>query len=102
MACESPNDLQARSIFKDLQMTLTQTDAPTTTQTQAVQQHHLKAAEHLDLASKSHKEAAKLHASGEHKAAENQAQMAKEHAAKAAGHVTEASEKSALISSPQK
>lgn len=83
-------------------MTFTQTNTPETAQTQTVQQHHLKAAEHLDLASKSHKEAAKLHSSGDHKAAENQAKMAQDHTSKASEHVTEVGKKSAPVSSDQK
>jgi hypothetical protein len=99
---ESRNDLQARSIFKDIQMTFTQGSSTDAAQAQTVPQHHLKAAEHLELASRSHKEAAKLHASGDHKAAEQQAQMAREHTAKAGVHVSEAGKKSAAVGSSYK
>lgn len=82
-------------------MTFTQTISPDTAQEQTVPQHHLKAAEHLELASRSHKEAAKLHVSGEHKAADLQARMARDHVAKAGMHVSEAIKKSGSIGSLQ-
>lgn len=71
-------------------MTLNQTDIHESIQTQAVQYHHLRAAEHFDHAAKCHKEAAKLHQAGDYRAAKTQVQAAREHVAKAGGHVIEA------------
>jgi hypothetical protein len=59
------------------------------------QDHHLKAAEHLDQASKSHREAAKLIEGGDRHAASSQAKLAEEHTAHAAHQVIEAAKKSA-------
>lgn len=83
-------------------MTFTLGKSPDTVQAQTVSQQHLTAAEHLELASKAHKEAAKLHASGDQKAAEQQAQIARDHTAKAGEHVTEASKKGASVGAPKK
>jgi len=71
-------------------MTFTQTGSLDVAPSQSVPQHHLKAAEHLALASRSHKEAAILLASGERKAAELQVQIARDHVALAGAHVIEA------------
>jgi hypothetical protein len=83
-------------------MTFTQSNTIDKEPVQTVPQHHLKAAEHLEHASKSHKEAAKLHMSGDHKAAEQQAQLARDHTAKASVQVTEAGKKSASSAATQK
>jgi hypothetical protein len=84
-------------IFKEHQMTLNSTATATATDTAAhtVPQHHLKAAEHLEHAAKAHKDAAKMHVAGDHKATEQHIQTAREHTSKAAVHVTEAAKKSA-------
>jgi hypothetical protein len=58
------------------------------------QDHHLKAAEHLDHASKHHKETAKLIQAGDHHAASSQAKLAEEHTAYAAHQVTQVGKKS--------
>lgn len=71
-------------------MTFIQTSSSDTAQAQSVPQHHLKAAEHLALASRSHKEAAILLASGERRAAELQVQLACDHVVLAGAHVIEA------------
>ena len=57
------------------------------------QEHHAKAAEHLDIAVKSHKEAAKLLGANDHKGAEAQAKIAHEHTAQAKEHMSEAAKK---------
>lgn len=57
------------------------------------QQHHAKAAEHLEIAVKSHKEAAKLIGDKDHKGAEVQAKIAHEHTAQAKEHMLEATKK---------
>lgn len=62
------------------------------------QQHHTQAAEHLELAAKSHKEAAKLIAANDHKGAQVHVKTAHEHTAKAQDHVAEAAKKSAAAS----
>lgn len=82
-------------------MTPTQASSPDTAKTQSVPQHHLRAAEHLELASRSHKAAAQLHVWGEHKAADFQAVMARDHTAMAGVHVSEAIKKSGPIGSLQ-
>lgn len=61
--------------------------------TTTAQEHHSKAAEHLDIAVKSHKEAAKLLGANDHKGAEAQAKIAHEHTAQAKEHMTEAAKK---------
>ena len=58
-----------------------------------VQDHHLKAAEHLDQASISHREAAKLIQGGDTRAASSQAKLAAEHTAYAAHQVAQADRK---------
>lgn len=82
-------------------MTLT-ASKDTDTHEKTVSQHHLTAAEHLEIAAKAHKEAAKLHDTGDHKAAEQQAQLARDHTAKAGEHVNEVSKKSASASTHKK
>lgn len=62
-------------------------DAP---QTLSVPQLHLNAAEFLERASRLHKEAAQLHAAGEHRAAALQVLMARYLVAKVAAHMAEA------------
>lgn len=57
------------------------------------QQHHAQAAEHLEIAVKSHKEAAKLLGANDHKGAEAQAKIAHEHTAQAKEHMAEAAKK---------
>jgi len=58
------------------------------------QQHHVQAAEHLELAAKSHKEAAKLISAGDHKGSLLHLETAKTHTAHANDHVKEAYKKS--------
>ncbi len=87
--------LQTPSTLKDTEMSYTEAksnDAPTA---QTAQQHHLQAAEHLEQAAQSHKEAAKLTASGEHKGVQIHVEKAKTHTAKATEHMMEAEKKSA-------
>jgi hypothetical protein len=76
-------------------MTYTATKSHDTSTAQTVQQHHLQAAEHLELAAKSHKEAAKLIDSGDHKGSQGHMEKAKTHTSEAAEHVVEAGKKSA-------
>jgi hypothetical protein len=57
------------------------------------QEHHAKAAEHLEIAVKSHKEAAKLLGTNDHKGAEAQAKIAHEHTTQAKEHMSEAAKK---------
>ena len=59
------------------------------------QEHHSKAAEHLDIAVKSHKEAARLLGANDHKGAEAQAKIAHDHTAQAKEHMAEAAKKPA-------
>lgn len=82
-------------------MTLSQSNSTRMAAARSVPQHHLMAAEHLELASRSHKAAAKLHGSGEHKAADQQAVMARDHTARAGEHMCEAIKKSGPIGSLQ-
>lgn len=81
-------------------MTLTQGKTAYSTQPQTVPNHHLKAADHLEFASKAHREVARLHASGDYKAAELQSQVARHHTAKAGVHVNEANKKVVSIVMP--
>jgi hypothetical protein len=76
-------------------LTLRKTHATEISSKTMAQDHHLKAAEHLDHASKSHREAAKLIEGGDHHAASSQAKLAEEHTAHAANQVIEAAKKSA-------
>jgi hypothetical protein len=80
-------------------MTLNTTATPNDAAVHTVPQHHLKAAEHLEHAAKAHKDAAKMHVAGDHKAAEQHIQTAREHTSKAVVHVTEAAKKSAATAS---
>jgi hypothetical protein len=66
------------------------------------QEHHLKAAEHLDHASTHHKEAAKMILAGDHHAASSQAKLAAEHTAHAAHQVIEGAKKAATKVAPKK
>jgi hypothetical protein len=75
-------------------LTLNQTHTPDLTSTTTVQDHHLKAAEHLDHASKCHKETAKLIQGGDQHGASSQAKLAAEHTAHAAHQVTQVAKKS--------
>jgi F0F1-type ATP synthase membrane subunit b/b' len=65
-----------------------------TTTASTEQQHHVQAAEHLELAAKSHKEAAKSITAGDHKAALQHVETAKNHTSHASDHVKEAQKKS--------
>jgi len=65
-----------------------------TTTASTEQQHHVQAAEHLELAAKSHKEAAKLISAGDHKGALQHMETAKNHTSHASEHVKEAHKKS--------
>ena len=51
------------------------------------EQHHSKAAEHLELAAKSHKEVAKLMGANDHVGAQTHAKVAGEHFVKAQEHM---------------
>lgn len=82
-------------------MTFTQASSHDGSKVQSVSQLHLKAAKHLELACRSHKAAAQLHVWGDHKGADFQAVMAREHTAKAGEHVNEAIKKSGPIGSLQ-
>jgi hypothetical protein len=77
-------------------MTLNEMKTHDTTTAATPQQHHTQAAEHFEHAAKSHKEVAKLIGANDHKAAQAHTLVAKEHAAKAHEHVTEAAKKSAV------
>jgi hypothetical protein len=83
-------------------MTLTQSPSNDTTSAPTAQSHHLKAAEHLALASKSHKDAAKLIDAGDHKGAAIQSKMAVDHAEQAAKHAIELAKKTAAASMSKK
>lgn len=83
-------------------LTLSKTQTADVSSKTAAQDHHLEAAEHLDHASKSHREAAKLIEGGDHHAASSQAKLAEEHTAHAAHHVIEAANKSANQSAAKK
>lgn len=50
------------------------------------EQHHSKAAEHLELAAKSHKEVAKLIGANDHTGAQTHAKVAQEHLSQAQTH----------------
>lgn len=76
-------------------MTLNETKTHDTSTAATTQQHHTQAAEHLELAAKSHKEAAKLVGANDHAAAQIHVKAAHGHVAKAQDHVLEASKKSA-------
>ena len=71
------------------------TKTPTTPATTALkpEHHHTKVAEHLEMAAKSHKEAAKCIGSNDHTAAHTHVKAAHEHVAKAHDHVVEAAKK---------
>jgi hypothetical protein len=66
-------------------------------ETQTVQQHHQQAGEHLQHAATSHLAAAKMHGSGDHKAADKHAKDARDHTEKAAQQVAQADR----VSSPE-
>ncbi len=83
-------------------MTLIDTKKHDTSSAHTVQQHHVQAAEHLELAAKSHKEVAKLISSGDHKDVASHVEMAKTHTAHAADHVVEANKKSLATSTVNK
>ena len=78
-------------------MTFTSMHSAEASGTLTAQGHHLKAAEHLDQASKSHKDAARLMDGGDHKAASSQSKMAQEHAEHAAKHVVAAAQKTSAM-----
>jgi len=78
-------------------MTLNETKTHDTAATVTPQQHHTQAAEHLEHASKSHKEVAKLIGSNDHKGATAHAKVASEHVAKAEEHVNAATKKLASL-----
>ena len=85
--------LQFFQFLKDIQMTLHETKTHDTSTAATVQQHHTQAAEHLELAAKSHKEAAKCVGANDHTAAHTHVKTAHEHVAKANDHVVEAAKK---------
>jgi hypothetical protein len=92
----SPNQEQYMTL------TLNKTHTADAASKTMAQDHHLKAAEHLDHASKSHREAAKLIEGGDHHAASSQAKLAAEHTAHAAHHVIEAAKNAANQSAVKK
>lgn len=71
-------------------MTLHETKTHDTSTATTVQQHHTQAAEHLELAAKSHKDAAKCVGANEHAAAHTHAQVAQDHVVAAAKKTTSA------------
>ena len=78
-------------------MTLGNVKPHDTTTATTPEQHHTQAAEHLELAAKSHKEAAKLISTNDHKGAQVQAKVAHDHVAKADDHVVQAAKKTASL-----
>ncbi len=88
--------------FKDIPMTLTQTTAHDNAPSTTVQSHHLKAAEHLALASKSHKDAAKLIDAGDHNGAAIQSKLAVDHAEQATKHTIQLAKRTAAVASSKK
>lgn len=74
-------------------MTFTATKPHDTSTATTTQQHHTQAAEHLELAAKSHKEAAKLIGANDHTAAHAHVKTAQEHVVKAQDHVVESAKK---------
>jgi hypothetical protein len=73
--------------------TLTKTHAPDVEPVTSAQDHHLKAAEHLERASTCHKETAKFIQGGDHHAASSQSKLAAEHTIYAAHQVALATKK---------
>jgi hypothetical protein len=71
-------------------MTLTTTKSPAPAANQTLQQHHQQAGERLQQAAASHLAAAKSHGAGDHKTANQQAQIASDHTAHAQQHVSQA------------
>ena len=75
--------LKALTMTFETKTPVTATPAPTLLKPE---QHHSKAAEHLELAAKSHKEVAKLITANDHTAAHAHAKVAEEHMSKAKEH----------------
>jgi hypothetical protein len=77
------------SLLKAIPMTF-ETQSPSTATPAPVmlkpEQHHSKAAEHLELAAKSHKEVAKLMGANDHTGAQTHAKVAHEHMTQAQTH----------------
>ena len=82
--------------LKEIKMTLTETKHKDNSAV-TPQQHHTQAAEHLDLAAKSHKEVAKLIGSNDHKGAAEHVKVATQHVANAQEHVIAAAKKTAEV-----
>jgi hypothetical protein len=80
---------------------LTRTNFPDISEPLTVSQHHLKAANHLDAAARSHVEAARLIESGEQKAAELQLEIARSNVFRAGMQVIEAGKKRASSGVPE-
>jgi hypothetical protein len=78
-------------------MTLDNVKSHNTTTATTPQQHHTQAAEHLELAAKSHKEAAKLMGTDDHKGAQSQAKVAHDHVSQAEAHVVQATKKATAM-----
>lgn len=74
-------------------MTLNEVKKVDTTSATTPEQHHVKAAEHLELAAKSHKEVAKLIGSHDHAGATAHVKVATEHVAQAHEHAATAAKK---------
>jgi hypothetical protein len=85
--------LQPPSLLKDIHMTVNEVKPHDTSSAVTPHQHHTQAAEHLELAAKSHKEAAKLIGASDHKAAHEHVKTAHAHVAKAQEHVVAAAAK---------
>jgi hypothetical protein len=81
--------LASSSFLKALPMTFDTKTPATSTPAPAMlkpEQHHSKAAEHLELAAKSHKEVAKLIGANDHTGAQTHAKVAYEHMTQAQTH----------------
>jgi|APLak6261681222_1056139.scaffolds.fasta_scaffold00263_9 hypothetical protein len=81
---------------------LTRTLFPETSESLTLSQHHLKAANHLDIAARAHMEAARLFESGEQKAAELQIDIARVNVLRAGLQVIEAGKKMSPSGFPSK
>jgi hypothetical protein len=77
-------DLFIHPFSKDIAMTFNEPKTPVTPV--KAEQHHAKAAEHLEYAAKSHKEVSKLLGANDHVAAKAHVKVAQEHTDKAHEH----------------
>jgi len=74
-------------------MTLQEAKAHDTSSATNASEHHKEAAEHLEMAAKSHKEVVKLLSTNDHKGAAIHAEIAHDHTNKAKDHVVAANKK---------